>query len=82
MAREIIEKIKISIYTHGSVGLAVVGHYDCAGHPGEYDLQAKHIKQSIAFIHSHFPDLDAVGLWVNEKWEVEEIPGLKGNPPK
>lgn len=57
------------------MGIAIVGHYDCAGNPADKDLQITHINKSIQFIREqHYESIEIIGLWVDENFNVEEIP--------
>jgi hypothetical protein len=69
----IINRLKISVENHNSIGIAVVGHYDCAGNPSPYSEQIQQINNSVEFIKNKYPELDVIGLWVNENWIVEPI---------
>lgn len=69
----ILKRLKISVVNHKSTGIAVVGHYDCAGNPSEYEDQIEHIKNSIKFLKEHYAELEVIGLWVNKDWEVELV---------
>jgi len=71
--QSIINKLDISVHKHKSVGIAIAGHYDCAGNPVEYEEKVDQIKSSVKFIKSKYNDLDVIGLWVDENWEVHEI---------
>lgn len=65
-------KIGISVDKHGSNVIVVAGHYDCAGNPVTKDEHIEHLKKAVDTVYSWFPK-KVVGLWVNEKFEVEEI---------
>lgn len=65
-------RVRISVDKHASVGIAVVGHHDCAGNPTPRDEQRKHTMDSIAHMEGKF-DVPVIGLWVDENWEVSEI---------
>ncbi len=73
----IIELIKnyveISVNLHRSKIIALCGHYDCAGNPSDKEKQIKQIKDSIEVIKSWNFDVQIIGLWLNQDWEVEEV---------
>jgi hypothetical protein len=73
LVESIFDRIKISVKYHDSVGIAVVGHYDCIANPGDKDAQITKIRVSIRRIRSRYKDIPIMGLWVNENWEVSEI---------
>ncbi len=71
--RSILDRITISIERHDSVGMAIVGHYDCAGNPVPEAEQIAHIKRAMQFLRRQFEDMAIVGLWVDENWDVHEV---------
>lgn len=71
----IFQRVKISVERHGSVGIAVVGHHDCAGNPWDKDEQDADTRAAMACVSKRFPHLPVIGLWVDEHWEVSEIVG-------
>lgn len=72
-AGSILGKVKLSVEVHGSVGIAVAGHYDCAGNPAPESRQAAQIKEAARFLKSRHPNLEVIGLWVDENWKVTEV---------
>jgi carbonic anhydrase len=68
----ILRKVDISVYTHGSKVIAVSGHYDCAGNPVSKEEQEEHIKSSLEFLKSIYKDIEIIGFYINDDWEVEE----------
>ena len=73
LARSILARIHISVERHHSVGIAVVGHYDCAGNPATKDEHVLHIEESVTFVRRRYEKLEVIGLWVDKNWEVHEI---------
>tara|TARA_Y100000031_G_C7936474_1_gene255093 strand:+ start:14 stop:514 length:501 start_codon:yes stop_codon:yes gene_type:complete len=71
--QSILERLKISIDKHNSVGVAIVGHHDCAGNPAPLNDQIIHIKKSIAYLRQHYKSIEIIGLWLDENWEVHEV---------
>jgi len=69
----ILLRLHISINIHKSVGVAVVGHYDCAKNPLGKDEQTAHTKKAIEFVKKHYNNIEVIGMWVNENWEVVEL---------
>lgn len=68
----ILKKIEISISGHGSENIFVVGHYDCAGNPVDDITHKHHINTAVKRIKNLFPDLNVIGLWINENFTVEK----------
>jgi len=68
----ILKKVEISISGHGSRNIFVVGHYDCAGNPVDDITHKKQINTAVNRIKNLFPDLNVIGLWINENFTVEE----------
>ena len=69
----IFERLQISVEHHGSVGIAVVGHYDCAGNPSIKEEQTVHTRDAIQHIKRRYNDINIIGLWVDKNWEVSEL---------
>ncbi len=76
-ARTLIETIKkkvlLSINAHHSNVVAIAGHHDCAGNPVTKEEHVRQIKESAKVILSWGLPIRVMGLWVNEKWEVEVV---------
>lgn len=70
---EIKKSVEISVYVHFSKVIAIVGHHDCAGNPVDQATHFIHIKQAIKNIEKWGFDVEIIGLWVNENWEVSEV---------
>ena len=71
--QSIIERLKISIELHDSIGIAVVGHYDCAGNPVTEKEQLIQIEKAVNFLNQKYNDIKIIGLWVDENWTVNEL---------
>ena len=72
----ILERIRISVEHHNSVGIAVAGHHDCAGNPGGKDQQTSDTVAAVEYIRkrcSRYGRLEVIGLWVDENWSVSEV---------
>ena len=65
--------VSISIEKHGSRIIAVVGHFDCAGNPGNREHHYAHIGKAVQQVSSCNFDAEIVGLYVNDKWQIEEV---------
>ncbi len=72
-AKAILERLEISIKKHNSISIAVVGHHDCTGNPAAEDEQIIHIQKAMEFLRKHYESIEITGLWVDEKWQVQEI---------
>lgn len=73
LAEAIKRKCEISINRHNSKLIAIIGHHDCAGNPAPKNIQFKHITDAMNTIKSWNLGVKVIGLWVNEKWKVEEV---------
>lgn len=71
--RAIYEKAAISATAHGADTVAVVGHYDCAADPASTEKHHQQIVKSVQVITSWALFQRVIGLWINEKWEIEEV---------
>jgi hypothetical protein len=69
----IIGRISISIEKHGSAGVAIVGHHDCAGNPASRQEQAVQLEKARKLLSARFPGTEIIKLWVDKKWKVDEI---------
>ena len=68
------QRVMISQKKHGSKHLALVAHHDCAGNPVEKDKQIEQLRKSLDSIRLWGFKGTVIGLWVNENWEVQEVP--------
>ena len=73
IVESIFNRVKISVENHGSVGIAVVGHFNCAGNPAPKEQQAEHTLDAIRCVKCRYGDLEVIGLWVDENWKVSEL---------
>lgn len=71
--QSIFERLEISIRNHNSVGVAIVGHHDCAGNPAKKVEQIKHIQKATQLLQKQYESIEIIGLWVNDKWEIQEV---------
>jgi len=69
----ILRRVDVSVGHHGSTGIAVVGHYDCAGNPGDKDHQNADTAGAVRFLREKHAGVPIIGLWIDETWAVEEI---------
>lgn len=65
--------VSISVEKHGSRVIAVVGHHDCAGNPGDMDYHRAQIARAVEAVSSWNLNTAVVGLYLNEKWRVEKV---------
>lgn len=70
---EIKSKVLVSINAHNSKLVVISGHHDCAGNPVSKEMHMTQIKKSINLIKSWYYPVTVIGIWVNDKWEIEEI---------
>ena len=54
LLQSILERLKISIEHHKSVGIAVVGHHDCAGIPTPKDDQIVQLQKAVHLLHQKY----------------------------
>jgi hypothetical protein len=68
------DSASISVEKHNSKIIAVVGHYDCAGNPGDKNYHYMQIRKALLEISSwKIFNAKIIGLYVNDKWQVEEV---------
>ncbi len=70
---QIKSKAEISIYKHKSGVIVISGHHDCAGNPVSKEEQQSQIRKSICSIKSWNMSVEVIGIWINDKWEIEKI---------
>ena len=73
LVESILERIKISVERHRSAGIAIAGHHDCAGNPASKEAQTNHIRDAIATVRGRYSEIETIGLWVDDNWEVTEL---------
>jgi hypothetical protein len=73
LIQSILERLKVSIEHHNSVGVAVVGHHSCAGNPALREDQIVQIQKAIHFLRQKLEKIVILGLWVDEDWEIHEV---------
>ena len=73
LVESVFDRLKISVAKHASVGIAVAGHYNCAGNPATKEEQNGHTLDAVKCIKLRYPEIETIGLWVDERWEVSEI---------
>ena len=69
----IFARVKISVEKHGSKHIAIIGHHDCAGNPTDIEEQERHTLKAVEVIRDKFKNIEVIGLWVNNNWDVTEI---------
>lgn len=69
----IINRVNISVGNHGSKLIAIVAHYDCAGNPVSKETQFEQMEKALQTVRGWNLDVECVGLWVGEDWQVEKI---------
>ena len=65
--------VSISIEKHRSRIIAVVGHFDCAGNPGNREHHYEHIQSAVHEVSSWRFHAQVVGFYVNDKKQIEEV---------
>ncbi len=66
-------RVHISVRTHGSNLICIVGHYDCAGNPVCKDKQLQQLRIAKEVVESWSLQTRVILLWVDEQWIVHEI---------
>jgi hypothetical protein len=70
LIESVLARIEISVNHHKSRLIAVSGHYDCAGNPCGEQEQKEQIEKSVEYLNKLYPELEIIGLWINNKWKV------------
>lgn len=72
------EQIRASLEDHDSKFIALVGHHDCTDNPVDRAFQEDQLDQSLDYLQRSFgTGITYLGLYVNERWEVEEYTRLE-----
>ena len=71
--QSIYNKLDISFDLHKSQGLAIVGHFGCAGNPSQKSEQIEHIQKAIQLIQNKYIKKVIIGLWVDQNFKVHEV---------
>jgi len=66
-------KAEISVVKRGSRVIALAGHHDCAANASSPEEHREQIRQGVQALQAWGLETSAVGLWVNEAWEVEQV---------
>ena len=66
-------RLLISVEKHGSKVVAIVAHDECAGNPVSKEEHLAHVKKSAEVVRAWGLGLEVVTVWVNNKWELEEV---------
>jgi hypothetical protein len=70
----IFKSLQVSLDHHHSVGIAIVGHHDCAGNPSPKEEQVLHLQEAASFLRRRYREQTVIALWVDEEWRVHELP--------
>lgn len=70
---QILGDLRISLGKHGSKHIGIAAHADCAGNPAPDRSQREQVSLAMSRLAELFPDVQVVGLWVNDRWIVERI---------
>ena len=66
-------RVTMSLTKHHSMAVAVVGHHDCAANPVAADTHRDQIRQAVNIVRFWMLPVAFFGLWVDERWAVEEV---------
>jgi hypothetical protein len=69
----LFRRVDVSINAHASNALAIVAHHDCAGNPILDTEQIIQIKICLDIIMKRFPDVEAIGIWLDSNWTPQEV---------
>jgi hypothetical protein len=72
------ERITFSVDARDSRIIAVAGHHDCLGNPAPREKQQDQIGQVLEYLRKAYGEhILYLGLYVNDRWEVEEVARLE-----
>ena len=67
------DKVAFSVRAHHSNVVVLAGHHDCAANPVSKDQHAQDLKKALQAMRWWNLPVTLVGLWVNERWEVDVV---------
>jgi hypothetical protein len=65
--------VSISIEKHHSSIITVIGHFDCAGNPGDKEHHYEDIRMAVHEVSLWNFDAQVAGYYVNDKLQIEEV---------
>lgn len=66
-------RLEISVHRHGSVGIALVAHADCAGNPVRDAEQRRQLAAGVVELRRRHGSLPVIGLWVDARGRVADV---------
>jgi len=63
----IYSRVDISVNRHGSKGIAVCAHADCAGSHIEDEQQQQQLQKAVIFLEENYPNIEIIGLWIDQE---------------
>ncbi len=73
LVESILERVRISVEKHGSTGIVIVGHPDCAGNPTSDKEQDKQTAAAVELLRRHFPNVPVMGVWLDGNRQAKEL---------
>ncbi len=74
LAEQIRSKVLLSLQRHAASVVAIAAHHDCLANPVPASEHQEQIRRCTAMLRLSWGlPVTIVGLWVNERWEVEEV---------
>jgi len=73
LVEAILKKVMVSVGSHHSGLIAVVGHYDCAANPVTDEEHLVQIKKGVEIIKGWGLPVEVLGLWVGNSWKVSVV---------
>ena len=72
MLKSIMTRVDISVNHHGSCGIAICAHPDCAGNPVDDDTQKAQLKKAVISLKEAYPNVTVIGLWIDNNQQPQE----------
>ena len=67
------KKVAISVERHNSSVIVIAGHHQCAANPVSAEQHKAEIKKAAQMLTNWKFPVPIIGLWVNDKWQIEEV---------
>ena len=73
LVKDLRRRVRISVEIHQSKIVALVGHTDCAGISEPDELQKIHLIESVKRVKKWYPQIEVIGLWLDDDFQVVKI---------
>ena len=65
ISKAVVKRVQLSLDAHGSCGIALVAHEDCAAIPGDLAQKKPIALEAQRRLRLLFPTIDVIAIWAN-----------------